>query len=72
MQHPAFFSERSAFFGRTECFQFNQSYLDPPCYVSDGWSGDGRAIIIVKLIIHSKYEGKDPPFDACRKKKLKL
>ncbi len=43
------------------------THSHPPCSVSDHNHSHGD-IIIMKLIIQTQYEGKEPPFDAdCKK-----
>ncbi len=42
----------------------------PPCSVSDLWSRDSRAIVIIKLIIQRKSEEKHSLFDSCGRKKI--
>ncbi len=68
--YGSFFNQPIVYPGRGDDTQHILSSMDcvmhplSPCSVFDHWSRDSRIMIIIKLIIHAKNEGKHPQNDA--------
>ncbi len=62
---PLFLNDNQLTFTCMNCVM----HPHPPCSVSDHWSPDSGVIVIYKLLIPTKYEGKNPLFDVRTKRR---